>query len=253
MYRFKKSLVALMGVLTLGVIITVSMPHIGRGASEASSSAPTNQTQNVNVVNTPSVNALQSGPWNVGISGTPTVSVSNFPATSNVSISGTPVVALDAGNNTVKFDAVNSTVKVDTSNPLLVRDVDNGARQSFRKSVFVSLADGSTFAAINPGITPPAGKRLVLEAISVGGNIPSGQKYACSLNITDEFAQVLFDLDLALVLQGTFGPVDTFQGNTITKVYVESSDNIAFDVFRNAGSGAAGMRVSFSGYLVDIP
>lgn len=234
MYRFKRSLIALMGVLTLVVIVTVSMPHIGHGASGAN--APTSQTQNVNVVNAPTVSAQQTGTWNVGINSMPAVTVSNFPATTNVGI-----------------DTAANTVKIDTSNPLLVRDVDNAARQSFRKSVSVSLADGSTFAAINPGITPPAGKRLVIEAISVSGNVPSGQKYACSLNITDEFAQVLFDLDLTLTLQGTFGPVDTFQGNTITRVYIEPSDTVAFDVFRNAGTGAAGMRVSFSGYLVDVP
>ena len=182
MYRFKKSLIALTGVLTLVAIVTVAVPHIGRGASGTGSNAPTSQTQNVNVVNTPSVNAQQSGTWNVGIT-------------------GTPVVGLDAGNNTVKFDAVNNTVKVDPTNPLSIRDVDNPARQPFRKSVFVSFPDGATFAAINPGINPPAGKRLVIEAVSASGNIPSGQKFACTLNITDEFAQVLFNLDLTLTLQ----------------------------------------------------
>jgi hypothetical protein len=232
MYRFKKSLIALIGVLTLVVIVNVSMPHIGRGASGAN--APASQTQNVNVVNTPSVNAQQSGTWNVGIS-------------------GTPVVGLDAGNNTVKFDAVNNTVKVDPTNPLSIRDVDNPARQPFRKSVFVSFPDGATFAAINPGINPPAGKRLVIEAVSASGNIPSGQKFACTLNITDEFAQVLFNLDLTLTLQATFGAVDSFQGNTTTRVYLEPSDNIAFDAFRTSGAGSGGMRVSFSGYFVDVP
>ena len=236
MYRFKKSLIALIGVLTLVGIVTVTVPHIGRGASGTGSNAPTSQTQNVNVVNTPTVNAQQSGVWNVGISGTPAVIVSNFPATTNAAI-----------------DPSANTVKIDTSDPVAVRDVDNPARQPFRKSVFVSLPDGTTFAAINPGITPPVGKRLVIEAISASGNIPSGQKYACSLNITDQFAQVLFDLDLSLTLQATFGPVDTFQGNTTTRVYLESSDNVAFDVFRSAGAGAAGVRVSFSGYLADAP
>jgi len=234
MYRFKKSLIALTGVLTLVAIVTVAVPHIGRGASGTGSNAPTSQTQNVNVVNTPSVNAQQSGTWNVGIN-------------------GTPVVGLDAGNNTVKFDAVNNTVKVDPTNPLSIRDVDNPARQPFRKSVFVSFPDGATFAAINPGINPPAGKRLVIEAVSASGNIPSGQKFACTLNITDEFAQVLFNLDLTLTLQATFGGVDSFQGNTTTRVYLEPSDNIAFDAFRTSGAGSGGMRVSFSGYFVDVP
>jgi hypothetical protein len=221
-----------MGVLTLVVIVTVSVPHIGRGASGAN--APTSQTQNVNVVNTPSVNAQQSGTWNVGVNGT--VAVSNFPATTSVAI-----------------DSSTNTVKIDTSNPLSVRDIDNPTRQPFRKSVFVSLADGSTFNAINPGITPPAGKRLVIETTSVSGNVPSGQKFACSLNLTDEFAQPIFNLDLPLSLSGTFGPVDTFQGTTSTRIYVDPSDNVTFYAFRTAGAGAAGMRVNFSGYFVDVP
>jgi len=243
MYRFKKSLIALIGVLTLVGVVTVAVPHIGRGAS-GTSSAPTAQTQNVKVVNTPGEPVPVQGTvapstgtlWNVGVVGTPSVAISNLPSTTNVAIDGSA-----------------NTVKVDTSNPLAIRDVYNPARQPFRKSVFVSLPDGTTFAAINPGLNPPVGKRLVIEAISASGNIPSGQKYACSLNITDEFAQVLFDLDLTLTLQGTFGPIDTFQGNTKTKLYLEPSDNVAFDVFRTAGAGAAGIRVSFSGYFVDVP
>jgi hypothetical protein len=79
MYRFKRSLIALMGVLTLVVIVTVSMPHIGRGAS--GNNAPTTQTQNVNVVNTPNVAAQQNGIWNVGINGTPSVNVASMPNT----------------------------------------------------------------------------------------------------------------------------------------------------------------------------
>lgn len=242
MYRFKRSLIALMGVLTLVVIVTVSMPHIGRGASGNGANAPTTQTQSVKVVNTtgepvPIQGTVAPGAstlWNVGVVGTPNVAVSNFPATTNVAI-----------------DTSANTVKIDTSSPLLVRDVDNPARQPFRKSVFVSLPDGTTFAAVNPGISPPTGKVLVIEAISANGNVPSGQKYACSLNITNQFAEVVFDLDLTLTLQGTFGPVDTFQGNTTTRLYLDTSDNVAFDVFRTAGTGAAGMRVSFSGYFVD--
>lgn len=92
MYRFKKSLVALMGVLTLVVIVTVSMPHIGRGASGAN--APTTQTQNVNVVNTPTVSAQQNGTWNVGINGTPTVNVASMPNTPLPIVMPTPQTVL---------------------------------------------------------------------------------------------------------------------------------------------------------------
>src|SRR5215510_10186376 len=114
MYEFKRSLTALTGVVILVGIATITRPLTGRGASGTGSSAPTSQTQNVNVVNTPTVNAQQSGTWNVGIN-------------------GTPVVGLDAGNN---------TVKIDSSIPASVRDVDNPARQPFQAFVAVVLPFG---------------------------------------------------------------------------------------------------------------
>ena len=106
MYKFKNSLIALIGLVSLMTVVTVVMPHTGYGSSEKA--APVPSTQNVKVVNNNSepvpiqgsatvsgtVQAQQNGTWNVGIN-------------------GTPVVGLDAGNNTVKFDAVNNAVKLD--------------------------------------------------------------------------------------------------------------------------------------------
>ena len=125
MHKFRKSFIALIGVLLLFGIATVTRPHIGRGASGMTSSAPTSQTQNVNVVNTPTVSAQQSGTWNVGINGTPAVSVANFPSTTNVGI-----------------DTSANTVRIDTANPLPVRDADNPARQPFMVFLEVGMADG---------------------------------------------------------------------------------------------------------------
>src|SRR5262249_3830823 len=124
MYEFKRSMTALIGVLILVGIATIARPHTGRGASGTTAAAST-QTQNVNVVNTPTVNAQQSGVWNVGINGTPPVAVSNFPATTNVAI-----------------DSSANTVKIDTANPLPVRDVDNPARQPFQRNGDAIIADG---------------------------------------------------------------------------------------------------------------
>jgi hypothetical protein len=83
-----------MGVLTLVVIVTVSMPHIGRGASGTGTNAPTSQTQNVNVVNTPTVSAQQNGIWNVGINGTPSVNVASMPNTPLPIVVPTPQTVL---------------------------------------------------------------------------------------------------------------------------------------------------------------
>jgi hypothetical protein len=133
-----------MGVLTLVVIVTVSMPHIGRGASGAN--APTSQTQNVNVVNTPTVNAQQSGAWNVDIAGTPSVLVANFPATTTVGIDGSA-----------------NTVKIDTTNPLPVRDVDNPGRHPIAASCTINNNQGFPCFVT----TVPPGKRLVIEMVQL--------------------------------------------------------------------------------------
>lgn len=146
MYKFTRSLIALTGLLALVGIATLGTPHHGRSASGTSSSAPTSQTQNVNVVNAPTVNAQQSGLWNVGINGTPTVEVANFPATTNVGI-----------------DPLSNTVKVDTTNPLPVRDVDNAVRQPFAAACTIQNNNGFPCTVT---VVPP-GKRLVIEMFQV--------------------------------------------------------------------------------------
>jgi len=157
MYKFKSSLFGLLGVLTLVAIVTVAMPH--RGAGSTGGSAPTSQTQNVNVVNTPTVSAQQSGSWNVGINGTPTVTVSNFPATNNVGI-----------------DPAANTVKIDATNPLPVRDVDNPARHPFAASCTINNNGGfpCTLTMVPPG------KRLVIEMFQLTAN--GGELYVTVAN-----------------------------------------------------------------------
>jgi len=159
MYRFKNSLFGLLGVLTLIAIATVALPHIGRGAS-GGGSAPASQPQNVNVVNTPTVSAQQSGSWNVGINGTPAVTVANFPATTNVGI-----------------DPAANTVRVDTTSPLPVRDVDNPARYPFAASCTINNNGGfpCTMTMVPPG------KRLVIEMFQLTAN---GGELHVTLNAT---------------------------------------------------------------------
>jgi len=119
MFQFKKSLIGLIGVLTLVAIATIGRPHTGLGANGSGIGAAASQTQNVNVVNT-------------------------------------PTVGLDAGHN---------TVKIDTSNPVLVRDVDNPARQPFEGTAFLVPPFGQTQTTEHI-TTVPAGKVLIIEHVS---------------------------------------------------------------------------------------
>src|SRR5690348_3575206 len=146
MYKFRNGLAGLLGLLTLVVITTVTLPHIGRGALANTNNGPASQTQNVNVVNTPAVNALQSGTWNVGINGTPNINVANMP--------------------TVGIDSAANTVKLDMTNALPVRNSEEPARTAFQAKSLADFADGvnDTLADIT---TVPAGKRLVIQHVSI--------------------------------------------------------------------------------------
>src|SRR5215467_1253633 len=100
MKRFRNSILTGISLVVLFAVGTMTNPRNGFGSPGGSPGAPSAQTQNVNVVNTPTVNAQQAGPW-------------------SVSISGAPSVGLDSSNNTVRIDG-NSSVKIDPDSPVKI-------------------------------------------------------------------------------------------------------------------------------------
>ena len=85
MQRFKIYVVAVSWVL-VAVAAVASLPSSG---TQAQGRGPS--PNDVNVVNTPTVNAQQSGAWNVAVSGTPAVTAQQSGAWS-VGLAGTPTV-----------------------------------------------------------------------------------------------------------------------------------------------------------------
>ena len=157
MNRFRNSIITAIGFVALIAVGTITSPRKGYGA-------PAAQTQNVNVLNTPTVNAQQSGLWTVGIS-------------------GTPAVGLDASNNTVRFDADNNTVKVDSAAPVSVREADNPARQPVAGSCVINNNQGFPCTVANV----PPGKRLVIEMAQLSN--PNG---GMELNVVTNGVQITY-------------------------------------------------------------
>jgi hypothetical protein len=227
MYEFKRSLIALTGVLILVGIATITRPLTGRGASGTGSSAPTSQTQNVNVVNTPTVNAQQSGTWNVGIT-------------------GTPVVGLDGGNN---------TVKVDTTNPLPVRDVDNPARQPFQEHRTIYIADGTYSNSVDFTMVP-ANKREVIEFVSVLGLMPPGQSLRrVGITVGDNSLTYSIGFEPRGPCPNLIGNglCSIFEGSQQVRLYQNAYHTPQFFGIRSDTAGTAQIDVEISGYFVDIP
>jgi hypothetical protein len=90
-------------------------------------------TGSLNVGNTPTVKAQQDGTWNVGITGTPTVDVGNFPApqTQNVNVVGPPqkvtfvepISYVDVGPGDTR--AVNFNLTIDTTSVIIAKGNDD--------------------------------------------------------------------------------------------------------------------------------
>jgi len=237
MHEFKRSLTALIGILILVGIVTFALPRNARSANATSSSAPTTQTQNVNVVNTPTVTAQQSGPWNVGINGTPTVAVSNFPTTTSVGIDGSA-----------------NTVKVDTTNPLPVQDVDNPARHPF---AFLSVREGADLNQLPTALFSvhvPDHQRLVIEQVSVLGFVKHSDFQALRVEVEAQANGNFSAYHVAGVKMPASLVLDQSIASSQLRLYADPGTDVSIIVFRNDSSGLDDkVEVDLSGYLIDLP
>jgi hypothetical protein len=137
----------------------------------------------VAVVNTPGVNANQSGPWNVGITGTPNVNVANSPTVNlalgtTVGISGTPDVNLSPGT-TVNVGNTPAVTFSNTSTTPLFVDAEVAARNPISGEC-IAVFDGQGFGQCDivffpsQGTLVPTGFRLVIETVSMSAGVCPG-------------------------------------------------------------------------------
>jgi hypothetical protein len=161
----------------------------------------------VNVGNTPTVTAQQSGSWNVGIT-------------------GTPMVGIDPGANTVN-------------------DVNDPARQVVRAGTSMVIADGQDSNS-STVYTVPANKRLVVTDASFSVTLPTGQQLL-SFGLQSAPSLQFF----APLLLGSNGAFDVYQTNSQTTFVVDAGDNLRLFLTRNSTSGTAFAGVAVTGYLID--
>ena len=137
------------GLLAFALSFVPSKPTAAAHApvvTVANTPLPVSLTGTGNITGT--VAATQSGTWNVGLSGTPTASASNFPAAQPVSFGNT------------------------RTTPLFVRDVDNSTRAAFQLTCSSTTADSGSFSC-NLG-TVGTGTRIVIETVSGYLKVPAG-------------------------------------------------------------------------------
>jgi hypothetical protein len=205
--------------------------------------APPTPSIPVNITNTPlpvslsgngtisgNVSATQSGTWNVGITGTPSVNV------------GTPTVTLGTGSTV----GINGSVQVGNpaTNPVLVRDLDGPARNPFQ----VEVCSGTSFycPSIPNYFNVPVGQEFVIEYVSGKCEGPAG-KVSLAFNTTAGgqlgAGSWLNDLTITDTTGIRFGQV--------TRIYADPRTQIAFGTNFYGGQGQ-GCDVNLSGYLVTL-
>jgi hypothetical protein len=150
----------------------------------------------------------------------------------------------------------NVNVANTTASPVLVRDVDNVARQPFHAEAVGGFADGgsTTRGLLIP--TVPAGKRLVIEHVSAFARMPIGQSMVGGVLLADDpgaLVTVRFHWDR----QGhnADGSLDYFVASEPVKFYNNDGLPVAWEVERDNVSGALphSVDINCDGYLEDCP
>lgn len=172
------------------------------------------------------VNAAQSGAWNVG--------VNNFPNTQDVS-------ATQSGTWNV---GINSTV----ANPVPITDV--APLQMYQASCESRLSFRDNLNSCIIGV--PAGKRLVVQTMSVHAEVDPG------VRVSDTGVEALGTrtiLWLNVPFTGTTpGASDISQATQELRLYADGGDSsIEFEVFYNSDTTINDLRCTVVGYLVNLP
>lgn len=234
MNKFRNYLLAASGLAVLVGSLVLTGSHGSQAQGRGQSIKPETKTPDeVVIVNTTAqpvptaaqgttniagtVQAQQSGDWNVGISGTPTVTLA-------------PDTLVD-------------------TNTLVVADLDNPSRQTpFGKQVIVSLGD---LGQKSESFLTPANKRITIEHVSARGAVPAGQSVQFEVQFFSTSA--LMEHSLLPMNTGDSGVgTNFFVASQPMKVYLEPSTLVIVTARRFGGSGFANFEFSFSGYLSSL-
>ena len=193
------------------------------------------------IQNTPNVNV--SG-GSVGITGTPTVNVGTLPA---VQLSGTPGVNVANTPNVALSSPVGTAGPGNTAG-VLVKDLDNPARQPFQQKLScTTTAGGPFFCTASLALSP--GKGLVVEYLQVFSNESGGSTASYGLQTIvngNPGANWIFT-------PGTRIAPNFPVGEHQVRIYADPGSTVTFSGFQNSTTGTVTFNVLLSGYLVNVP
>jgi hypothetical protein len=203
----------------------------------ASNAVPSDK--DVRVINT------TSEPVPTAAQGTTTIS-------GNVSVVNSPAVTFASGA-TVGINPASNVVRLGNTaaSPLPVVNI-NDAAQPFQAGVGVTQT--GTNVSLVTIATVPAGKRLVIEFVSMLGQVPPGEHVELlELNtIADPFGGATHELLVNEQPAAVSGDA-LFRASQQVRLYANAGSQVKALFRRSSSAGDATYTATISGYLVDVP
>ena len=170
----------------------------------------------------------------------PTVAQGTTTIAGNVSVTNTPTVSLAPGAVVTVGNSAAAPV------PVII-----GGQQPFQASTFTVHPNGTNVNTMNVA-TVPAGKRLVIEFISVSAQVPPGQHLELATVQTlagghGAAHQLLIHAQPDAVIGD-----DIYRAVQELRLYADPGTSVQVLVRRNSGLGEATFGVTISGYLVNL-
>jgi hypothetical protein len=227
MSKLKNALIGWGGVVLLGSIGVIMNSSSTTAALHA---APTGPVVTVGGPFPLATTAAQNGAWNVGISGTPNVNVANTPGvninnTPSVNVAGTPNVSI-AGTPTV-------------------RNADEPGREAFQTTVQVGFGTGLQ------GVSIPAGKRLIIDYVSIHGNADGNGGVTVPTILIESTLNNQGQVNFYISPVQIDPTVDQWRASQQVKIY---ADSLSIGVgYAGAVPFVLSFAVDISGHLIDMP
>jgi hypothetical protein len=162
--------------------------------------------------------------------------------------------AAQAGSTSKASDVnVVNTPNINVVNTPTVRDADNPTRQPFQTGTGLHMDQGVGETGFD-FTTVPAGKRLIIDYVSVFGIMPTGEKLVSAeiLLIQPDHVSYLQSF-FRISAQGADYFGDYFVASDQVRLYADPGTTVRAHVRRDDASGAAQVSFLISGHFVDLP
>jgi len=139
------------------------------------------------------------------------------------------------------------------ASPLMVRDLDNPARQPAQATATCSPSANDPRFCATTVYTVPAGKRLVIEFVAMRARgIPVGTAARLEIITIAGGQEAIFDFPFSAPVPESFGEGNIAQ---VVRIYADAGTRVLTAGFRSGESNDFNSNFTFSisGYLVNIP